>query len=516
MKMETISVKRIKKVLIANRGEISLRIQRTCRELNIATVVVFSKQDRHALHVRYADEAYLLAGASVRETYLNREAILDIAHRSGADAIHPGYGFLSENAEFARMCKEAGIIFIGPPAEAIEAMGLKTGARRLMQQVGVPVVPGTEPLESVESAIEEARKIGYPLLVKAAAGGGGKGMRMVEEPAKLVPAYEACRREALAAFGDSSVYIEKYLSKPRHVEFQVLADSHGYITHLFERECSIQRRHQKIIEETPSLVLDDELRRRMGDVAVEAARACGYINAGTVEFLVDADKNFYFLEMNTRLQVEHPITEMITGIDLVERQIRIAEGEHLDTGPVHRRGAAIECRIYAEDPSENFLPSPGLVKGLINPSGPGVRNDSGIYAGYTIPMEYDPMISKLAVWGENRSQALRRMIRALEEYHLLGIKTNISYLRKIIKHPEFESGDYDTHFIPRNGASLLKLDEEEEKMESTALAVAAVLRFMQSDPASLMQSAAVPVESGNQKTSNWKLSGRIHLYGSKD
>ncbi len=325
------AVQKIKKILIPNRGEIAIRIQRTCRELDIPTVAVFSEPDRHALHVRYADEAFPLPGSAPGETYLNQELIFEIAKQCNATAIHPGYGFLSENAEFARGCKERGIIFIGPPPEAIELMGLKTEARRIMQQAGVPVVPGTEPLDTFEIAAEKAGEVGYPVLIKASAGGGGKGMRLVENPAELEPAFEACRREAESAFGDPRVYIERYLVKPRHVEFQILADLFGNIIHLYERECSIQRRHQKIIEETPSPILDENLRSRMGMVAVEAARACGYTNAGTVEFLVDADKNFYFLEMNTRLQVEHPITEMVTGIDLVERQVRIAEGERLTT-----------------------------------------------------------------------------------------------------------------------------------------------------------------------------------------
>jgi acetyl-CoA carboxylase biotin carboxylase subunit len=505
------TTKKIKKILIPNRGEIAIRIQRTCRELNIASAAVFSEPDRHAQHVRYADEAFPLPGSTAKDTYLNQELIFKIAEQCGADAIHPGYGFLSENAEFSRRCKEHGITFIGPPAEAIALMGLKTEARRVMQEAGVPVVPGTEPLDTAEIAAAGAKEIGYPVLIKAAAGGGGKGMRRVEKPGELKPAFEACRREALGAFGDPRVYIEKYLTKPRHVEFQVLADLHGNTIHLYERECSIQRRHQKIIEETPSPVVDEEMRLRMGKVAVEAARACGYVNAGTVEFMVDADKNFYFLEMNTRLQVEHPITEMITGIDLVERQVRIAEGEMLPSDPVPRRGAAIECRIYAEDPTDNFLPSPGLIKGLTDPGGPGIRNDSGVYAGFTIPMEYDPLISKLVVWGENRGQALARMIRALEEYHLLGIRSNIPYLRKIVMHPEFISGHYDTQFIDRHRESLLEAEPEEVKIESIALAAAAILRLMgPGEHARQSQPGAAAPGTGRPRVSNWKLSGRVN------
>ena len=500
--------KKIKKILIPNRGEIAIRIQRTCRELDIPTVAVFSEPDRYALHVRYADEAYPLPGSTPGETYLNQELIFDIAKKCNADAIHPGYGFLSENARFARACREHNITFIGPPPEAIDLMGLKTEARRLMTKAGVPVVPGTEPLETVEIAAESANKIGYPVLIKATAGGGGKGMRKVEKPADLKSAFDACQREAQSAFGDPRVYIEKYATKPRHVEFQVLADLHGNTIHLYERECSIQRRHQKIIEETPSPVLDEDLRRRMGEVAVEAARACGYANAGTVEFLVDADRNFYFLEMNTRLQVEHPITEMITGVDLVERQIRIAEGEILTTEPIPRRGAAMECRIYAEDPNQNFLPSPGYIKALTDPGGPGIRNDSGVYSGFTIPMEYDPMISKLVVHGENRGQVLTRMLRALEEYHLLGIRTNIAYLRKILMHPEFISGDYDTHFIPKHQDSLLETEGDNHDEEAIALVTAGILSFMNNK----IQSAQSPANE-RRSTSRWKLAGRVRAVG---
>jgi acetyl-CoA carboxylase biotin carboxylase subunit len=466
----------IKKVLIPNRGEIAVRIQRTCRELNIPSVALYSEPDRNALHVRYADEAFPLPGNTPADTYLNQDRIIEIARNCGADAIHPGYGFLSENAEFARRCMENHIIFIGPPPEAIELMGLKTEARKRMSQAGVPVVPGTEPLDNPDICRQKAGEIGYPVLIKAAAGGGGKGMRIVEKPQELERAYAAAGREAKSAFGDQRVYIEKYLTKPRHIEFQILADQKGHITHLYERECSIQRRHQKIIEETPSAVLDEEMRSRMGAVAVEAARACQYTNAGTIEFLVDGDRNFYFLEMNTRLQVEHPITEMITGVDIVKQQIHIARGGTISIEPVPRRGSAMECRIYAEDPTRNFLPSPGLIQGLTDPGGPGVRNDSGVYGGYSIPMEYDPMISKLVTWGIDRDQALARMLRALEEFRILGIRTNISYLRKILQHPGFQSGDYDTHFIEHFQSELLRSTGRGE--ESIALSAAAVLSFI--------------------------------------
>lgn len=496
-------MKRIKKILVPNRGEIAVRIQRTCRELDIPTVAVFSEPDRHALHVRYADEAFPLPGAAPTETYLNQDLIIEIARRCGADAIHPGYGFLSENADFVEKCRNNGIVFIGPPPEAIRLMGVKTEARQRMEQAGVPVVPGTEPLDNAEKARTVADQIRYPVLIKAAAGGGGKGMRKVEKDVDLKSAFETCQREAQSAFGDPRVYIEKYLEKPRHVEFQVLADLHGNVTHLYERECSIQRRHQKIIEETPSPILDDDLRQSMGEVAVEAARACGYFNAGTVEFLVDAHRNFYFLEMNTRLQVEHPITEMITGVDLVERQIRIAEGATISTEPIPRRGAAMECRIYAEDPTNNFLPSPGLISALNDPGGPGVRNDSGVYSGFRIPMEYDPMISKLVVWGENRDHVLNRMLRALEEYYLLGVRTNIMYLRKIISHPVFISGDYDTHFIPNLQDQLIKFEESRE--ETIALAAAAIINFSNSQQPSHLLPKDLYKENN---ISAWKRSGR--------
>jgi acetyl-CoA carboxylase, biotin carboxylase subunit len=505
-----ITKRKINKILIPNRGEIALRIQRTCRELDIPAVAVFSDPDRHAQHVRYADEAYAMPGSAPNDTYLNQQLIFDIAQRSGADAIHPGYGFLSENAGFARACREKGITFIGPPPEAIEMMGLKTGARAIMQAAGVPVVPGTEPLESHEEAAAHAENIGYPILLKASAGGGGKGMRLVETPVSLASAFEACKREAQSAFGDSRVYMEKYVSKPRHVEFQVLADMHGNIIHLYERECSVQRRHQKIVEETPSPILDEEMRNQMGQVAVEAARACGYVNAGTIEFLVDGDRNFYFLEMNTRLQVEHPITEIITGVDLVERQIRIAEGETLSTDPIPRRGAAMECRIYAEDPANNFLPSPGLIEGITNPGGPGVRNDSGVYGGYAIPLEYDPMISKLIVQGENREQVRTRMLRALEEYHILGIRTNIHYLRKILMHPEFISGAYDTQFIGKYQEELLQSEAEQIETEPIALAAAAILQYMHS------QQPAGQTGTAESKSNDsiWKRSSRLRATGS--
>jgi acetyl-CoA carboxylase biotin carboxylase subunit len=491
---------KIRKVLIANRGEIAVRIQRTCRELGIATVAVFSDPDRDALHVRYADEAYALPGSTPLDTYLNQALIFDIARKAKADAVHPGYGFLSENAAFAAACREQGLIFIGPPAESIALMGEKTRARAIMAGAGIPVVPGTEPLAGPAEAVAEAKRLGFPLLLKAAAGGGGKGMRRLERPEAVAGAFEACRREALSAFGDERIYLEKYLPGPHHVEFQVLADAHGRVIHLYERECSIQRRHQKVIEETPSPIVSPELRERMGEAAVRAAKACGYANAGTVEFLVDEDRNFYFLEMNTRLQVEHPVTELTTGVDLVERQIRIAEGAPLDGPAPPPRGHAVECRIYAEDPANDFLPSPGFIKRLTAPGGPGVRDDSGVYAGFRIPTEYDPLVSKLVVWGEDRKRALDRMLRALEEYQLTGVKTNLAYLRRIVRHPDFRKGVYDTHFLARHGDALLKADDH--RPEKIALAAAAVLAWMAEDRGETIQFLA------RMDSSPWKTSGR--------
>ena len=440
------------KVLVANRGEIAVRVIRALRGLGIKSVAVYSEADREALHVRLADEAYLVGPAASAQSYLVGEKILEVARATGAQAIHPGYGFLSENSGFARECAEAGIVFIGPSPEAIDAMGLKTKARQIMGDAGVPLVPGSKaPIEDPLVALEFAKGAGFPVLVKARAGGGGKGMRRVDAPEDFVAAFEGARREAEAAFGDGQVYIEKYVLNPKHVEIQVLADTHGNVVHLFERECSVQRRHQKIIEETPCPVLSEEVRQKMGEVAVTAARAVDYVGAGTVEFLLDVNEDFYFLEMNTRLQVEHPITELITGLDLVRWQLRIAAGEALtfDQSGVERRGHALECRIYAEDPESNFMPSPGPVTFLNEPSGPGVRVDSGVYSGGRVPVHYDPMISKLSVWGEDRTHAIERMRAALAEYVVAGIVTNIAFHGEVLAHEEFLSGRYDTEFVPR-------------------------------------------------------------------
>ncbi len=443
---------KIKKLLVANRGEIAVRVLRACREQGIATVAVFSEADREALHVQMADEAYPIGAAPALESYLVIDRILDVARRAGADALHPGYGFLSENATFADSCARAGLTFVGPPAAAMRAVGGKTAARRLARATGVPMVPGTvEPVGSDAEAARVAREVGYPVMLKAAAGGGGKGMRRVRREADLAEALRAARAEAGAAFGAAAVYVERALEEPRHVEIQVLADAHGHVIHLGERECSIQRRHQKLVEECPSPLADAALRDRMGDAACRLARAAGYVNAGTVEFLVDADRNFHFLEMNTRLQVEHPVTEMVTGVDLVREQLRIAGGEPLalTQADVVWRGWAIECRINAEDPFAGWLPSPGTITGLRAPSGPWVRDDSGVYEGYTVPRFYDTLLSKLIVWGADRAAACDRMARALAEYRVVGVRTTIPLLERVIAHPDFRAGRLSTAFLER-------------------------------------------------------------------
>ncbi|MGH9395837.1 MAG: acetyl-CoA carboxylase biotin carboxylase subunit [Terriglobia bacterium] len=440
------------KILVANRGEIAVRVMRACREMGIYTVAVYSDADRNALHVRYADEAYRIGLPPSVESYLRIDHILEAARASQTEAIHPGYGFLSENPEFASECAKSGIVFIGPTARAMELMGSKTAARRAVIQAGLPVVPGTSGnLESFEEVKHAAASLGYPVMLKAAAGGGGKGLRTVEREIDLESAFRTARSEAQNAFNDASVYLEKHLNRPRHIEVQILGDHHGHIVHLGERECSLQRRHQKVMEESPSPFVSEELRRRIGETAVRIGQLAGYTNAGTVEFLVDQDRNFYFLEMNTRLQVEHPVTEAVTGIDLVKVQIRIAAGEPLPWSQtdVERRGHALECRIYAEDPLNNFFPSPGLIRRLRVPMGPGIRDDSGIYEGWTVPLEYDPLLSKLVAWGRGRQEAMARMRRALSEYQVMGIKTNIGFFRRLLDHPDFVAGDFDTAFLDR-------------------------------------------------------------------
>ena len=439
-----------KKILIANRGEIAVRIMRTCREMGIATVAVYSEVDRKALHVLEADQAVFLGDAAPAASYLNIAKIISAAQEAGAEAIHPGYGFLAENPELAAACQRAGLVFIGPAESAIRDLGDKTVARKMMTQNNVPVIPGmSRPDADPESLAREAETIGYPVLIKAAAGGGGKGMRVVGAAEDLKDACTAAAREAQTAFGNGAIYLEKYLAKPRHIEFQILADTHGNVVHLMERECSIQRRHQKIIEETPSTALTADLRDQMGAAAVAAARAAGYVNAGTVEFLLDQDGRFYFLEVNTRLQVEHPITEMVTGIDLVRLQIEIADGQPLSIkqSDIRPRGHAIECRIYAEDPQNGFFPSPGKIVYMQAPEGPGIRNDSGIYSGFQVPVEYDPILSKLVAGAETRQLAIQRMIRALQNYPILGIKTPIPFLIDILQSEAFKSGATFTDFI---------------------------------------------------------------------
>lgn len=439
-----------KKILIANRGEIALRVINTCRDMGVKTVAVYSDADKKALHVLSADEAVYLGPSEPSMSYLNMEKIIDAAISTGAEAIHPGYGFLSENSGFVKKCDQQGIVFIGPPAKVIEDLGDKITARKIMLNSNVPVTPGltTTGLDT-EAMIREAEKTGYPVLIKATAGGGGKGIRVVHSPEEMAGACSAASREAEKAFGNGEIYLEKFFTKARHIEFQILADKFGNTIHLMERECSVQRRHQKIIEETPSTVLTPELRDEMGRAAVTAAKASGYVNAGTVEFLVDENNKFYFLEVNTRLQVEHPITEMTTGVDLVRHQLEIAYGKELTLRQedVVSRGHAIECRIYAEDPEKDFYPSPGIIKFLKEPTGPGIRNDCGVYSGFEVPVDYDPILSKLIVHAESREQAIRKMIKALESYIVLGIKTPIAFLMDVLKSEPFIRGEVFTDFL---------------------------------------------------------------------
>jgi acetyl-CoA carboxylase, biotin carboxylase subunit len=494
------------KVLIANRGEIAVRIIRALREFGIASVAVYSDADRASLAVRMADEAVHIGPPPSRESYLRIDKIIAAARTCDAQAIHPGYGFLSENAEFAQACVDAGLVFIGPPASAIRAVGSKTAARQLAIKVGAPVVPGTEKsIRDPEEARRIAGEIGYPVLLKAAAGGGGKGMRRVDRAADLESALRDASSEALRAFQNDEVYIEKLVLEPRHIEIQVLGDQHGHMIHLGERECSIQRRHQKVIEECPSPVMRDhpELRAKMGEAALKIARAAGYTNAGTCEFLVDAQRNFYFLEMNTRLQVEHPVTELATGLDLVHWQLRIASGERLtlQQSEVQWRGSAIECRIYAEDPDNGFLPSPGKISYLEQPSGPGVRLDSGVYQGWTVPLDYDPMLAKLAVWAPARETAIERMRRALSEYVVEGIRTNIQWFDEILRDPEFIGGRLSTAFLDHFKR------REHPPADIEADAVAALVASLVMSP---QISKSAPVAQGT-KRSAWLDAGRSEL-----
>jgi acetyl-CoA carboxylase, biotin carboxylase subunit len=494
-----------RKILIANRGEIAVRILRACRELGIQTVGVFSEVDRNALHVRLADEAYPIGPAASRESYLRIDKLIDVARETGCDAIHPGYGFLAENPALPRTCVDAGITFIGPPAEVMEAMGSKTAGKQLARRSDVPTVPGTDdPIENPEAAQSLARTMGYPVLLKAIAGGGGKGMRVVPNDAAFRAAWRDATSEAMNAFGDARVFLEKYLVGPRHIEIQVFADAHGRVVSLGERECSVQRRHQKVIEEAPSPVVTPDLRRRMGEAAVRLARAGRYVNAGTVEFLVDAELNFYFLEVNTRLQVEHPVTEQVTGLDLVKLQVAIAAGHRLPFAweSITPRGHAMEVRLYAEDPDNHFFPSPGYILARHAPTGPGIRLDEGVYEGYTVPLEYDPLLSKLIAWGNSREETIARLRRALDEYTITGIRTNVSLFRRILTEPEFLRGEIHTKWLdelltrPKPPAVAPRAGTEE------AAVIAAALWHVE------RAGAAAGTPQAQQVSSRWKMQGR--------
>jgi len=493
------------KILIANRGEIAVRVIRACREMGIRCVAVYSEADRDALHVRFADEAFLIGPAPSRDSYLRIDKILDAARRAGANAIHPGYGFLAENADFARACRDAGVVFIGPPAEAIETMGNKVAARACMTRAGAAVTPGSDgTVASAEEVRDWGNRLGFPVLLKAEAGGGGKGMRILQGPEDVESGFRAARSEALSAFGDESVYVEKFLVDPRHIEFQILCDQHGNAVHLGERDCSIQRRHQKLVEEAPSPVMDAATRERMGKVAVTVAQAAGYVGAGTVEFLRDAEGNFYFMEMNTRLQVEHPVTEMVTGMDLVKLQISVAAGEPLpfEQDAVRMQGHAIECRITAEDPALDFLPTPGVITMARVPTGPGVRNDSAIFPGYRMPIHYDPMIAKLIAWGADRGEAIERMACALREYVVNGIPTTIPFHRRVMRDPRFISGEFHTGYLrsmpPEEEAS----PEMEERYRKVALLAAALADY-------LRRAGGAPDGRRQGEGSAWKRAGRM-------
>jgi acetyl-CoA carboxylase biotin carboxylase subunit len=498
------------KILIANRGEIAVRVIRACREMGLASVAVFSEADRASLHVQMADEVVPIGPPPATESYLHMDRLIQAAKQTGAEAIHPGYGFLAENAEFCRLCEREGIVFIGPNSMALELVGDKVRARQAMEKAGVPIIPGMMSIPRTLSEFkDEARRLGYPVIVKASAGGGGKGMRVVNQEDDLEPAVEAGRREAKSAFGDESVFLEKYIEEPRHVEFQVLADRYGRMVHLFERECSIQRRHQKLVEESPSPALDPELRTRMGAAALKVMSAAGYSNAGTVEFLLDKDRRFYFLEVNARLQVEHPVTEFVTGVDLVRQQILVAAGEPLAfrQEDLCQRGHALECRIYAEDAARGFLPSPGKVLFLKEPKGPGVRLDSGIFEGWDVPVYYDPILAKLIVWAENRDLACRRMAAALQGYVILGIQTTIEYLRDVVRHPEFLAGRLHTGFLGKNFEGW---GEESKDGAATRLALAAAA-FEEMDRSG-WASGALPT-TPSHTLSPWQSLGRWRLGG---
>jgi len=494
-----------RKILIANRGEIAVRILRACRELGIPSAAVFSEVDRNSLHVRLADEAYPIGPAPSRESYLHIDKIMDVARRAGCDAIHPGYGFLAENPALPRACSDCGVTFIGPSAEAMEALGAKTAGRQLARRSEVPIVPGTnDPIEDPQAAQELARGMSYPVLLKAVAGGGGKGMRLVNTDSDFASAFRDASSEALNAFGNASVYLEKYLERPRHIEIQILADAHGRVVSLGERECSVQRRHQKVIEEAPSPIMTPELRKRMGDAAVRLARAGGYTNAGTVEFLVDANYNFYFLEVNTRLQVEHPVTEQVTGLDLVKLQIAIAAGHRLPFAweTITPRGHAMEVRLYAEDPENNFFPSPGRILSRHAPSGPGIRVDEGVYEGWTVPMDYDPLLSKLIAWGNSREETIARLRRALEEYSTTGIKTNAALFRRILAEPDFLRAEIHTKWLDE----VLNRPQPAARSNANGLDAAAIAAALWQ--ASRNGSGFSAITEGSTAESAWKREGR--------
>jgi acetyl-CoA carboxylase biotin carboxylase subunit len=505
---------KIKKVLVANRGEIALRVMRGCRDLGLATVAVYSEADRRSLHVRYADEAYLLGPAPSKESYLRGDKIIEIAKKSGADAVHPGYGFLAENADFAQACLDNGLVFVGPPPSAIRAMGDKVQAKQVARDAAVPRVPGTDyEIKDAEEAMKIAAEIGYPVLIKASAGGGGKGMRVVRDPKDMESAFGAATREAVGAFGYGGVYMEKMLENVKHVEIQIIADTFGNAVYLGERECSMQRRNQKIIEEAPSMALDEDLRRQMGEVAVAAAKQVGYVNAGTIEFLLTNERKFYFMEMNTRLQVEHPVTELVTGFDLVVEQLRVAGGLPLSfkQEDIKPHGWSIECRITAEDPLNGFLPSIGRVDRVIAPSGPGVRLDSAVYDGYEISLFYDPMIAKLITWGENREQAITRMLRALEEYKIFGPRTNISYQQQLLNSEPFRSGEFYTTSLETN--PVLKPDPNFHHNQKMLAAVAAALAEHRNQTGGQTKPATTNGNGATQSAdySAWKAAGRREM-----
>lgn len=503
-----------RKILIANRGEIAVRILRACHDLGVRSAAAYSDVDRASLHVRLADEAYRIGPAPSRESYLAIDKILNAARTGECDAVHPGYGFLAENPAFARACANAGLTFIGPSPAAMEQLGSKTSARHLAHAIGIPMVPGTlNPIGNFDTAVADAQKTGFPIVLKAVAGGGGKGVRLVEREADFASAWRDAKSEAENAFGDGRLYFEKYLARPRHIEIQILGDHHGCVVYLGERECSVQRRYQKVIEEAPSPIMTPELRRAMGEAAVQLARAGGYTNAGTVEFLVDANRQFYFLEMNTRLQVEHPVTEMVTSLDLVKLQIRIAAGEPLPfvQEDVTLRGHAIECRLYAEDPENNFAPSPGAIREYRTPAGPGIRLDDGVYSGWTVPNEYDPMLGKLIAWGSDRSEAIARLRRAIEEYSASGIRTNAGLFRKILASPDFQAGNIHTRWLhdflrqaPKGRSTGAERQGVSNQEAEDAALIAASLWHMASD--------GVPgngtADGSDAAKSRWKIEGR--------